>query len=259
MARIAGFPRDYPGKRGPYSADEERRYAEWLRNRDGNDGNTDSGNASGERRDSPNSGGRNEGGNGSGFDAGAGDTDSPERSTVGTSAESTVHVEPPSGKPRNAKRPRGTKGAIQPKHVEQWVIQGFSLAAMIRNSSHWAIHNPEIEVRPWAEPAAELLNKIPQDKAEQITELNAGIAVVFGIGALVYKRLQMDAYVKRQYQQQQAEAVNYEEQEYADARASVPHTREPTPIRDAPAYRPGTGAAPTSPREPLFGNQAGLS
>lgn len=117
--------------------------------------------------------------------------------------------------------------------------------AMIRNASYWAISDPKIEVEPWSASAAEMLNKISGEHAEKITEVHAGVAVVFGIGALVYKRMQMDAMYARQKRMQEQQA--YEDYPVEDINPDIAAERK------ASKAMPGTGAGIVSPQESIFG------
>jgi hypothetical protein len=93
-----------------------------------------------------------------------------------TLGKEKITVEKPEGKPEHKPYSEKTQNKkkqdpITAHHVESWLVQGFAFAAMMRNSEWWAIKHPEIEVRPWAGSAAELLNKIPIEHAERLTEI----------------------------------------------------------------------------------------
>lgn len=143
-----------------------------------------------------------------------------------------------------------TKGAIQPKHVETWIVQGFALVAMLKNAEYWAIANPKIEVEPWAEPAAELINKISGEHAQKIAEGNAVLSVCLGMFALVSKRLQLDAmYAKqRRAQVRQAQMQTTEETPPVDINPDIAAERATT------RAKPGSGANNVGPRESIFGD-----
>lgn len=162
--------------------------------------------------------------------------------------------------PKPKRNPRAKKrGPVTDQHVEGWTVQLFSIAAMIRGT-HWAVHQPEVEVRPWAGSAADLINEhVNIDIAEKALALNAGVAVAIGIASMVMVRSQMDYELRRQ-----AIAVA----EATDRRPGTGHPQEvgtppaavaneelkikPIPIRRSQTGGNG-GAAPTRPDEPIEG------
>ncbi|MGI8403364.1 MAG: hypothetical protein ACR2OE_01095 [Thermomicrobiales bacterium] len=157
----------------------------------------------------------------------------------------SVTVEPSTAKPKTTRQPRASKkGVIQPHHVEQWTTQVFALVAMVKNAPYWAVANPEIEVRPWAAPAAELLNKIPARYAEQAIVANAAVAVVAGIGMMVYQRSMIDMLQKQARVTPAGAGADFENAQRERSAHSQPTS--------------SGGATPVSPREPIFGNADGI-
>lgn len=176
--------------------------------------------------------------------SGSSGTDSQQTASVG---EEEVTVEASPDKPATVRRTRKAKGVIQPEHIEMWTVQVFSLVAMVKNADYWAVTQPEIEVRPWAIPAAELLNKIPAKYAEQAIVTNAAVAVVAGVGMMVYRRSMIDMMRGKAMKSAQATAT-FEEKERANTAAS-----QPTNIGSTQHTPSSGGAAPVGPPEPLFG------
>jgi len=180
-----------------------------------------------------------------------------------------VNVEKQPETPRATKQAKATVAAskastddpITAKHVEQWLVQGFSLVAMAKGAEYWAIQNPQTEVRPWAQPAAELLNKLTGEHAQKLSEANAYVAVTLGMYFLVSSRMKQDMYYKRQriLERQRIDAA-------AAADAAEEYIRENTQTystapQNGHAPRstiPGTGAGSVAP-PPIFGNPEGLS
>lgn len=186
--------------------------------------------------------------------------------TVRKAARVSVEKQPQTERPaKKATVPASKKSAaddpITPKHVEQWLVQGFSLVAMAKGAEYWAIQNPATEVRPWAQPAAELLNKLTGEHAQKLSEANAYVAVTLGMYFLVSSRMKQDMYYKRLriQERQQAEAIQA-------AQAAEEYIRENTQTfstaqqnGNAPRSAvPGTGAGPVAP-PPIFGNPEGLA
>ena len=162
-----------------------------------------------------------------------------------------VTVEAHTAKPkRSTTRKTTAKGAIQPKHVETWIVQGFALVAMLKNAEYWAIANPKIEVEPWAEPAAELINKISGEHAQKIAEGNAVLSVCLGMFALVSKRLQLDA----MYAKQRRAVIRQQQTQTQDETPPVDINPDIAAERSATRAKPGSGANNVGPRETIFGD-----
>jgi hypothetical protein len=195
-------------------------------------------------------------GNGNGSSRSDPDPDTTRKARRFTLGQETVNVETPTElpntKPATSERREKKTGAITPQHVETWMVQGFALMAMMRNADYWAIERPDIEVRPWAGSAAELLNKIPQDKAEKLTEVNAALAVSFGMFTLVSMRVQMDRTMRMERAREQREQYIEEE-----GISEMPDSPERSGLNGRATHKPGTGAAPVAPNKPIFGNPSG--
>lgn len=156
-------------------------------------------------------------------------------------------------KPASSRKPKAGSGAFTPQFVERTAVTVFGMLAMWRNAGHWAIHHPDIEVRPWAGSAAELLNKIPQETAEKITDSSAALSVIVGVGSLVGMRLRMDAEIRMHAARAKRAQLQREE--------GIPDVNPDAPAQPANgrATVPGSGAAPVHPEEPIFGEAGGLS
>lgn len=200
-----------------------------------------------------------------------GKSETPTGFTVGEEADIRVEKPLPWNRPKNkppanTNKPRETKskskesGFITPQHVEGWITQGFAFIAMAKGADYWAIHHPDIEVRPWAPSAAELLNKIPADQAQKLTELNAAIAVTVGMAMLVSSRMRMDRMVRLQAVRAKREELQRQEGT-PDSRPTMPNPDQPAQPGQTRQTRPnqnGSGARSVHPPTPIFGRQEGI-
>lgn len=154
--------------------------------------------------------------------------------------------------------PKGeSSGAIKPEHIETWMTQIFGLAAMIKNADYWAIRRPDIEVRPWAGSAAEIVNKMSGDQAEKIAQYNAATMVAVGITSLVLARVQMDRTVAAQLRLERAKSNVA--QRRAEEGINTENINPDVPAgQNGRATVSGTGATPAAPSEPLFGNNPAI-
>jgi len=174
----------------------------------------------------------------------------------------TVEEPPEPPKPRPARRSPRKKNSVTPEHVEALTVQVFALTAMLKNAPHWMVQDRK-EMAGWSGPAADLLNEyLPKDTVEKAIGLNAGVAVVVGIGMMVFNRMQIDQQLKAQ-----KIAANRPAQP-EPGKPSHPQEpkRQPEPVQMQERRRhtptAGGGAAPTRPAEPLVGlgvNAGGLT
>lgn len=198
-------------------------------------------------------------GSGNGIETGnhrSGTAGDREESTAGNAfPAASVTVETQTAQPKRTQRKSSSaapKGAIKPEHVETWIVQGFSLVAMFRNADYWAIHNPKVEVQPWAAPAAELLNKMSGEHAQKIAEGNAVLSVCLGMFALVSARMRMDVMVRRQRLAEEREnEIALDNLSYInpDVQAEPERVYSSRPM-------PGTGAFSVAPKETLFSSDS---
>lgn len=161
-----------------------------------------------------------------------------------------IIVERGAGAPKPTRRtsrgPGKPKGAITPAHVSSWVQMGMATVAMYRNSKIWLVQDAKVEIDPWAPSAAELLNKIPQQYAEKVTDLSAVTVVAMGLFNLVSIRLAAEQRERMEYARANAERMQTEEfREYSATPAAQPQTF---------SSNGASGARPVSPDESIFGN-----
>ena len=190
----------------------------------------------------------------SGADAGNDRNQETERVLFETEGVDRIIVEKGTAPPKETKRstrgPGKKTGAITAAHVNSWVTMGMATVAMYRNSKIWLVQDARVELDPWTPSAAELLNKIPQEYAEKMTDLSAVTVVGMGVFNMVSVRLA----------QEQRERM-----ERAKERAAVMQAEEFTEYQPAPqptTYVPNghvssnaaSGARPVTPEESIFGN-----
>lgn len=154
---------------------------------------------------------------------------------------------PPKASKRSTRGPGKPKGAITPAHVSSWVQMGMATVAMYRNSKIWLIQDAKVEIDPWAPSAAELLNKIPQEYAEKVTDLSAVTVVAMGVFNLVSVRLAAEQRERMELARANAERMQREEfQEYTTAPVQQAYTASPNGTEPS-------GARPVVPDESIFG------
>ncbi len=77
--------------------------------------------------------------------------------------------------------------------VKDYTISTFGLFANITRRDHWRVNRPDIEIDPWADHAATLINSLPVQYAEAIGKYSAAWAVALGLGGMIYFRMKLDA------------------------------------------------------------------
>lgn len=136
------------------------------------------------------------------------------------------------------------KGALQPEDVERLLIQTFSWVALLKQAPYWNIDDPQHEIRPWSPQAAELLNRVLADRAQQFKDSSDIMSVGIGMFMLVNMRVQADIAIRKERIKQAREQM-VEEEFYG----------EPNPNGNKNPLIQNTGVVKPS----IFGNGTGLS
>lgn len=113
--------------------------------------------------------------------------------------------------PKRTRQARSKK--LTGKHVAEAVSKGSSLIVMATQEGHWFI--PEAEVTPWANEAADLMNRIPSSYIEGFVSLSGIATVAFGIYSIAAPRAAISAQNKAA--KKAAQTVTY-----ADANVGSP-------------------------------------
>lgn len=85
------------------------------------------------------------------------------------------------------------KPHVTAQMVKDYTVSTFALVAGITKRDHWRVNRPDIEIDPWSEHAATLINSMPVSYVEAIGKYSAAWAVALGLGGMVYIRLRLDA------------------------------------------------------------------
>lgn len=140
------------------------------------------------------------------------DTNNEETQPTVERSEATVTKSEKKPKQTQAKK---VSGAIQGEDVERFLVQTFSWIALLKQASYWNIDDPQHEVRPWSPQAAELLNKLLAERAQQLKDTSDVMSVAAGMFVLVSMRVQADIALRKQRimqaRQEQAQEEQYGE------------------------------------------------